>query len=67
MSVLAKNNNNLGYFFLVAGNFMIGERFPAWALALSGGLVLALIVAMTTRSDKQPWGHSVSTTKQQLK
>jgi len=40
-----------------ASNIMIGGRFPAWALALCGGIVLALIVAMTTRSDKQPWGH----------
>ncbi|KAL9980632.1 hypothetical protein ACROYT_G009241 [Oculina patagonica] len=36
-----------------------GERFPAWALALliCGGIALAVIVAMTTRSDKQPCGH----------
>ena len=43
---------------------MVGGRFPAWALALCGGIVLALIVAMTTRSDKQPWGHFVSTSLQ---
>lgn len=42
-----------------ASNFMIGGRMPAWALALCGGIVLALIIAMTTRSDKQPWGHSL--------
>ena len=46
---------------------MIGDRFPAWALALCGGLVLAVIVAMTTRSDKQPWGHFVSTPQQDMK
>ncbi|XP_020631804.1 sodium/potassium/calcium exchanger 6, mitochondrial-like, partial [Orbicella faveolata] len=40
-----------------ASNFMVGGRFPAWALALCGGIVLALVIAMTTRSDKQPWGH----------
>ncbi|KAJ7374063.1 Mitochondrial sodium/calcium exchanger protein [Desmophyllum pertusum] len=40
-----------------AGNHMIAERLPVWSLALCGGLVLALIVAMTTRNDRQPWGH----------
>ena len=40
---------------------MIGGRIPAWALALCGGIVLALIIAMTTRSDKQPRVHFVST------
>ena len=43
---------------------MVGGRFPAWALALCGGIVLALVIAMTTRSDKQPWGHFVSTSQQ---
>lgn len=36
---------------------MIGGRFPVWALALCGGLLLAVIVAMTTRSDRRPSGH----------
>jgi len=40
---------------------MVGGRIPLWALALCGGIVVALIVAMTTRSDKQPLGHFVST------
>lgn len=40
---------------------MIGGLFPAWAVALSGGVVLAVIVAMTTRGDRKPRGHSVST------
>ena len=39
---------------------MIGGRFPVWALALCGGLLLAVIVAMTTRSDRRPSGHFVS-------
>ena len=43
-----------------AGIVMIGDRFPVWVSALCGGLILALIVAMTTRSDRQPWGHFVS-------
>lgn len=42
---------------------MIGGKLPAWALALCAGLVLALIVAMTTKSEKRPRGHSVRTFK----
>lgn len=38
---------------------MIGGKLPAWALALCAGLVLALIVAMTTKSEKRPRGHSL--------
>ncbi|CAH3045249.1 unnamed protein product [Pocillopora meandrina] len=35
------------------------DKLPAWALALCAGLVLALIVAMTTKSEKRPRGHSL--------
>jgi len=40
-----------------AGNILIGGRFPAWALALCVGVLLAVIVAMTTRSDRRPCAH----------
>ena len=45
-------------FFLV-----YSDKLLAWALALCAGLVLALIVAMTTKSEKRPRGHSVRTFK----
>ncbi|XP_022797133.1 mitochondrial sodium/calcium exchanger protein-like isoform X1 [Stylophora pistillata] len=42
-----------------AGSHLIGGKFPAWALALCAGLLLALVVAMTTKSEKRPRGHSL--------
>jgi len=47
-------------FLHLAGNILIGGRFPAWALALCAGVLLAVIVAMTTRSDRRPCAHFVS-------
>lgn len=35
----------------------IGGKFPLWALALCGGILLALIVAMTTKNDRPPRAH----------
>ena len=45
--------------FLLGGHIMIGGRFPAWALALCAGIILALVVGMTTKSDKRPHAHFV--------
>lgn len=41
------------------GSTLIGGRFPVWSLALCCGLILALIVATTTRSDRRPYAHSL--------
>lgn len=50
----------LGFLLSSVSGVMIGGRFPVWALALCGGLLLAVIVAMTTRSDRRPSAHFVS-------
>ena len=65
-----KQNKQITKLFLIfssASGVLIGGKFPVWALALCGGILLALIVAMTTKSDRRPRAHFVSVFNPSLK
>ena len=55
-----KQITKLCLIFSSAYGVSIGGKFPLWALALCGGILLALIVAMTTKNDRPPRAHFVS-------
>ena len=51
---------SVNIWFFSESNKLVGEHFPVWAIALCVGLVFAFIVAVVTKSDRQPRAHFVS-------
>lgn len=45
---------------ITGGLYNIGGVFPIWTLILIIGAILAVVVACTSRSDRQPIYHCVS-------